>query len=188
MSQWTMPIKGKFKYGPLFGVKDSWHPNGHRGVDYNGFKGGTPYVAVNDGVIALNTWSNVLGNIVVLQVGKHFFGYCHMDKPSPLKVGTKVRSGDVIGSAGTTGSASSGVHLHLTLSLDKNGVIGGKVYDADGFIKKQIAAQVAAAKKAAAAPAVAPAAPAAAPAVAEATCEHCKQPLPKTVKGVAHAE
>lgn len=143
---WVMPIKAKYNYGPLFGVVDSWHPNGHRGTDYNGFKAGTAYVAVNDGVIALVKESAILGHVVVLQVGKHFFGYCHMQKPCALKVGTKVTSGQVIGYAGTTGSASSGVHLHLTLSLNVNGVFGGKVFDADGFLKKVIATQVARAK------------------------------------------
>ncbi len=131
----------KYKRGPVFGVVDSWHPNGHRGTDYNGFVAGTPLKAVNDGVIVINKFSAVLGNVVVLQVGKHFFGYCHLDKPSPLKVGAKVKSGDTIGGAGTTGSASSGVHLHLTLSLLKEGVFGGKVYDAHGFLEKVIAAQ-----------------------------------------------
>jgi murein DD-endopeptidase MepM/ murein hydrolase activator NlpD len=145
MSKWTMPLKKGYKYGPLFGVVDTWHPNGHRGTDYNGFAGGAPLLAVNDGVIVVNKFSAVLGNVVVLQVGKHFFGYCHLDKPSPLKVGAKVTSGQVIGGAGTTGSASSGVHLHLTLSLLKEGVFGGKVYDADAFLKKVIASQAKAA-------------------------------------------
>ena len=145
---WTMPLKGKYKYGPLFGVVDQWHPNGHRGVDYNGFGAGTPLLAVNDGVIVVNKWSDGLGNVVVLQVGKHFFGYCHMVEASPLKVGTKVKSGQQIGKAGTTGKFSSGVHLHLTLSLLKDGVFAGKVYDADGFLKKVIAVQTARAKAA----------------------------------------
>lgn len=140
---WQMPLRGKYNYGPLFGVVDNWHPNGHRGTDYNGFKAGTPYYAVNDGVIAVVKTSAILGNVVVLQVGKHFFGYCHMQKPCALKVGTKVTAGQVIGLAGTTGSASSGVHLHLTLSLSANGVFGGKVFDADAFLKKAIAAQTA---------------------------------------------
>lgn len=162
---WIMPIKGKFKYGPAFGVVDSWHPNGHRGTDYNGFKEGTPYLAVNDGVIALVKESAILGNVVVLQVGKHYFGYSHMQKPCHLKVGTKVKSGDVIGYAGTTGSASSGTHLHLTLSLLKEGVFSGKVYDADAFLKKVIASQNA--KKAAAAK----------PATTTKTCPTCKQEI-----------
>lgn len=173
---WTMPLKGKYNYGPLFGVVDNWHPNGHRGTDYNGFKGGTPLLAVNDGVIVVNKFSAVLGNVVVLQTGKQFWGYCHLDKPSPLKVGTKVVSGQTIGGAGTTGSASSGVHLHLTLSLLKDGVFGGKVYDADAFLKKAIAGQ-----KAAAAKAAQPAAPVA-PVVAETpaapkVCDACKQEI-----------
>lgn len=174
---WTMPLKGKYKYGPLFGVKDEWHPNGHRGVDYNGFKGGTPYYAVNDGVIVENKFSKVLGNVVVLQTGKQFWGYCHLDKPSPLKIGTKVVSGAQIGTAGTTGSASSGVHLHLTLSLLKDGVFGGKVYDADAFLKKAIEGQKAAAAKAAEAPA-APVAPVVAETpAAPKVCETCKQEI-----------
>lgn len=146
-----MPLKKGFKYGPLFGVVDTWHPNGHRGTDYNGFGSGEPLLAVNDGVIVVNKFSAVLGNVVVLQVGKHFFGYCHMVTASPLKVGAKVTSGQVIGKAGTTGSASSGVHLHFTLSLLKEGVFGGKVYDADAFLKKVLASQAAAAKAAKAA-------------------------------------
>lgn len=159
MAKWVMPL-AKFKYGPLFGVVDSWHPNGHRGTDYNGFKGGTKLFAVSDGTVALNKFSKVLGNIVVLKVPvvtkdgtkkNAFFGYCHMDKPSPHKVGTKLAAGDVIGTAGTTGSASSGVHLHFTLGFDANAVIGGKVYDADKFVKNQIK-KAKAAEAAAAAP------------------------------------
>jgi murein DD-endopeptidase MepM/ murein hydrolase activator NlpD len=135
LGKWQQPLD-KFKLGPAFGVVDSWHPNGHRGTDYNGFAGGTPLKAVNDGEIVLNRFSKILGNVTVLKVGKHYFGYCHMSKPSALKVGTKVKAGDVIGLAGTTGSASSGVHLHLTLSLLLEGVFGGKVYDAYAFIEK----------------------------------------------------
>ena len=151
MSKWVMPLKKGYKYGPLFGVVDTWHPNGHRGTDYNGFGSGEPLLAVNDAVVAVNKWSDGLGNVIVLQVGKHFFGYCHMVEASPLKVGTKVTSGQVIGKAGTTGKFSSGTHLHLTLSLLKDGVFAGKVYDADAFLKKVIASQAAAAKAAAAA-------------------------------------
>lgn len=172
MAKWVMPVKGAYKYGPLFGVVDSWHPNGHRGTDYNGFPAGTPLLAVSRGTVVMNQFSKVLGNILVLKVrttikgeAKYvYFGYCHMNKPSPLAIGTIVNAGDVVGTAGTTGSASSGVHLHFTLSFEQNGVIGGKVYDADKFVKQKIKEEAAAA----AAPAPAPAAPAApvAPAVA----------------------
>jgi murein DD-endopeptidase MepM/ murein hydrolase activator NlpD len=139
MAKWTHPVK-KVKLGSKFGVIDQWHTApGHRGTDYNGFGSGEPVFAVSDGKIALVKFSEVLGNVVVLQVGKLFFGYCHLEKPCALKVGTAVKAGQVIGHAGNTGSASFGVHLHFTLSKVKEGVFYGKVYDAYGFIQKKIA-------------------------------------------------
>jgi murein DD-endopeptidase MepM/ murein hydrolase activator NlpD len=158
---WRLPLDKGFKRGPAFGVVDSWHPNGHRGTDYNGVPAGAPCKAVGDGEIVLNQFSKVLGNIVVLKVGKWYFGYCHLVKPSPLKVGAKVKSGDTVGGVGTTGSASSGNHLHFTLSLEPNGVIGGKVFDAHTFIEKMMASE-----KKASAPAVATTA-------APASVKHC---------------
>jgi len=133
----------------------------HRGCDYNGFKAGTPLKAVGDGKVTLNKWSDVLGWVVEIQVGKWFFIYCHMDKQSPLKVGTAVKSGQSVGGAGTSGSASSGVHLHFTLSLTSGGGISGKVYDPHTFLVKMIAAE----KKAPA--------PAVATTVTPASVKHC---------------
>jgi murein DD-endopeptidase MepM/ murein hydrolase activator NlpD len=118
----------------------------HRGVDWNGMKKGAPLKAVNDGVISANYWSDILGWVVELKVkgtwkGKpkavHFM-YCHLDKQSPLKVGTKVKSGESVGAAGTSGSASSGIHLHFTLSLTSKGGAIGKVYDPVAYIKRRI--------------------------------------------------
>jgi murein DD-endopeptidase MepM/ murein hydrolase activator NlpD len=128
--------------GPKFGVKDFNHPNGHRGTDFNGFPSGEPLAAVcDDMTVVMNKWSDVLGNVLVLQVGNRFFGYCHMVKPSKLKVGDKVNSGETVGNAGTTGSASTGVHLHLTLSDNINGVFSGAVEDAYAFLVAKIAAE-----------------------------------------------
>lgn len=160
MSNWTQPVK-KVKLGSLFGVVDQWHKApGHRGTDYNGFGSGEPVLAVSDGKIVTVKFSEVLGNVIVLQVGKLFFGYCHLVKPCELKVGTNVKAGQVIGYAGTTGSASFGVHLHFTLSKLKDGVFYGKVYDAYTFIQKKIAdakkAEAVAKKTEAVAPAVTP--------------------------------
>ena len=152
----------------------------HRGVDYNGFKAGTPLPAVGDGEITLNKWTDVLGWVIELKVGKHYFMYCHMNKQSPLKVGTKVKSGDTVGGAGTTGSASSGVHLHFTLSTVSGGGISGKVYDAHAFLVKKIAEEKAAAKKKAVAKPVVQApvvTPNPAQAVAPKICETCKQEI-----------
>jgi murein DD-endopeptidase MepM/ murein hydrolase activator NlpD len=152
----------------------------HRGVDYNGFKAGTPLPAVGDGEITLNKWTDVLGWVIELKVGKHYFIYCHMNKQSPLKVGTKVKSGDSVGGAGTSGSASSGVHLHFTLSTTSGGGISGKVYDAHGFLVKKIAEEKAAAKKAPKATAVKKeqiVAQTPVQAVAPKICKTCKQEI-----------
>jgi murein DD-endopeptidase MepM/ murein hydrolase activator NlpD len=118
----------------------------HRGVDWNGFKKGTPLKAVADGVISQNYWSDILGWVVELKVkstfkGKPanmFFMYCHLDKQSPLKIKTVVKSGDSVGGAGTTGSASSGIHLHFAMSTTTKGGAMGKVYDPVAYIKRRI--------------------------------------------------
>lgn len=150
MSNWRLPFPDK-NLGDPFGA----HPPArkkmglgpHRGVDYNGFKKGTPLPAVANGSISANYWSDVLGWVVELKVratwkGKPayvYFMYCHLDKKSPLKVGDKVASGAAVGAAGTSGSASSGIHLHFTLSLTSKGGATGVVYDPVAYIKRRIA-------------------------------------------------
>jgi murein DD-endopeptidase MepM/ murein hydrolase activator NlpD len=139
---WRMPVD-KVQLGSKFGDKDQFHPNPHRGVDFNGLPEGTPVKAVADGMkVVLNKAlkdSPVLGNVVVLQVGSKFFGYCHLHEQSSLKVGTVVNAGDVVGHLGNTGSASAGAHLHFTLSDIVSGVFSGDVFDAYAFIKAAMA-------------------------------------------------
>lgn len=142
LRNWRYPVKVVHR-GPAFGVKDALHPNGHRGTDYNGFPAGEPLFAVCDGMtVVLNKGvkdSAVLGNVIVLQVGTRFFGYCHLKVKSPLAIGQVVNHGDIVGHAGNTGSASAGVHLHLTLSDSAEGVFSGNVEDADAFLTAKIA-------------------------------------------------
>ena len=151
MAKWLLPFPDKMLADP-FGA---WPParkkmglGPHRGVDWNGMKKGAALKAVHDGTISANYWSDVLGWVVELKVpvlwGKDkvkknaFFMYCHLDKQSPLKVGTKVAVGDSVGGAGTSGSASSGIHLHFTLSLTSKGGAIGKVYDAHSYLVRRI--------------------------------------------------
>lgn len=148
MGKWQYPIK-KFKRGTVFGLVDDWHPNGHRGTDLNGFKEGTPTVAVQDGKIVRKQWSDGLGNCVVLEVmgtwkgkpKKLYFGFAHGSKKAPVKIGDKVNAGDMILAAGTTGKYSSGTHCHYTLSLHPDGLFYGKVYDAHAYITRRIKEQ-----------------------------------------------
>ena len=141
MLKWIHPVKD-VHLGSRFGVIDKFHAApGHRGDDYNGFKKGENLLAVSNGRIVLNQWSDVLGNVVVLRVGLFYFGYCHMDKPSTRKVGELVTVGDVVGHAGSTGSASTGVHLHFSMGWTKNAVFYGKLRSGYDYIEKKIKAK-----------------------------------------------
>jgi murein DD-endopeptidase MepM/ murein hydrolase activator NlpD len=141
---WRHPLD-KFTITCVFGLKDTYHPNGHRGADYAGVPEGTPVKAVADGMtVVLNKAlkdSAVLGNVVVLQIGSRFFGYCHLKEQSPLKVGDKVNAGDVVGKLGNTGSASHGAHLHFTLGDTDQSVFAGNVFDAHAFLADKIVSE-----------------------------------------------
>jgi murein DD-endopeptidase MepM/ murein hydrolase activator NlpD len=52
-----------------------------------------------------------------------YIGYSHLQKPG-LAIGTKVLAGETIGLCGSSGSASSGPHLHLTVSREVKGIFG----------------------------------------------------------------
>jgi murein DD-endopeptidase MepM/ murein hydrolase activator NlpD len=89
---------------------------------------GTPIPALANGTIVLQQFSQVLGNVSVLRVmgndkKLYYIGYAHL-KAEGLEVGQKVKEGDTIGFVGNTGSASSGAHLHLTVSKEIKGVFG----------------------------------------------------------------
>jgi murein DD-endopeptidase MepM/ murein hydrolase activator NlpD len=118
-------ITGRFDTLSEFRRKNGMQP--HSGVDWARPEG-TPIPSIANGTIVLQQWSDVLGNVSVLRVmGKdkelYYVGFCHL-KAEGLKVGTKVKEGDSVGLVGNTGSASSGAHLHLTVSKELKGVFG----------------------------------------------------------------
>jgi murein DD-endopeptidase MepM/ murein hydrolase activator NlpD len=123
-------ITGRFGTLSEFRKKNNMQP--HSGVDWAKPEG-TPIPSIASGTIVLQQWSDVLGNVSVLRVmGKdkalYYVGFCHLAKPG-LEVGTKVKEGDVVGLIGggkkfPSGSASSGGHLHLTVSKELKGVFG----------------------------------------------------------------
>lgn len=123
-------ITGRFGTLSEFRKKNGMQP--HSGVDWARPEG-TPIPAIANGTIVLQQWSDVLGNVSVQRVmGKdgelYYIGYCHLAKPG-LEVGTKVKEGETVGLIGggkkfPSGSASSGGHLHLTVSKQLKGVFG----------------------------------------------------------------
>jgi murein DD-endopeptidase MepM/ murein hydrolase activator NlpD len=92
----------------------------HRGQDWSP-KEKSPIPAITAGTVFVNTWTDVLGHILIQSAGDGYFVlYAHLAEESPLKKGDKIKLGDVIGKVGggkntPSGSASTGAHLHLSI-------------------------------------------------------------------------
>ena len=191
-------ITGTFGSMSAYRRKHGLQP--HSGVDFapkGSNRGKTPIPAMGNGTIKLVQWSNVLGWVLVHTVWDAkkkkaaYVGYCHLSckthginckgghdasQALSLKINDKVKEGDTIGIMGNTGSATSGVHLHLTMSWKLKGVFGvtSDKFDAVEWVKSQ------------GTPAVKGATKKAAPAVAKTVkpevktvyaCPHCKKEL-----------
>jgi murein DD-endopeptidase MepM/ murein hydrolase activator NlpD len=120
----------------------------HSGVDFapkGSNRGKTPIPAIGNGTVRLIQFSQVLGWVLVHTIWDikkkkaAYVGYSHLSCKAhgvnckgghdaslalDLKVGQKVTEGQSIGIMGNTGSASSGVHLHLTMSWQEKGIFG----------------------------------------------------------------
>ncbi len=107
---YQFPVRGAHSYGDGVGAG-----RGHQGQDVMA-KCGTPLVAARGGVVYYNAYqAGGAGNYLVINTsgtrGKSQV-YMHLPKPSPLKVGTRVKTGQRIGAVGTTGR-STACHLHF---------------------------------------------------------------------------
>ena len=122
-------------YGTMSEFRRRNNMQPHSGTDW-AMKEGTPIPAIAKGTIKYVGSSKVLGHVIVQSaMGKDgkiwYIGYCHLQKAPTLKVGDKVDVGATIGLVGNTGSASSGPHLHATLSRQVKGVFGPTNVKAD---------------------------------------------------------
>jgi len=130
-------ITGHFGTRSAFRIRNGLGP--HRGTDWAD-RNKTPIPAVTDGTIALVQYSKILGWCIVqtawAEGRTYYVGYAHLAKKPTLKVGDKINMGEPIALLGNTGKASSGPHLHATLSTSKKGIFWGKVYDLYKFINK----------------------------------------------------
>lgn len=93
----------------------------HRGQDWSP-KELSPIKAITDGTVFVNTWTDVLGWIVIHSAKDGYWVlYAHLAEQSPLKKGDKVVGGKtVLGKVGggrktPSGTASTGAHLHLSI-------------------------------------------------------------------------
>ncbi|GHJ46048.1 hypothetical protein Cs7R123_33900 [Catellatospora sp. TT07R-123] len=88
----------------------------HKGVDL-ALTEGTPYSAVHDGTVILAGWNGGYGYCIIIDHGNGLKTvYGHSSKLL-VKVGDKVKAGQVIGLGGNTGH-SFGSHLHLEIHVN----------------------------------------------------------------------
>lgn len=113
------PVRGWLTSG--FGRRTSpftGNPDTHNGIDIAA-RHDTPVIAPAAGVVSYQGFDSGLGKMVKIA---HGYGmqslYGHMSK-SAVKVGQKIKRGDVIGYVGSTG-LSTGPHLHYEVNV--NGV------------------------------------------------------------------
>lgn len=87
----------------------------HRGVDYAA-PIGTPVRSIGDGKITLRRRDSINGRIIKIRHNSIYSSaYAHLNSfASGLRVGSKVRQGQIIGYVGKTGRAT-GPHLHLSM-------------------------------------------------------------------------
>ena len=88
----------------------------HSGVDIAADPG-KPVIATADGIVSFSGWSGGSGNLVALEHGFGYSTYYAHNKMLVVKVGQKVKRGDIIGYIGSTGN-STGPHVHYEVWRD----------------------------------------------------------------------
>lgn len=100
----------------------------HGGTDFRA-KVGTPIKASNDGVVVISKDRYYAGGSVVISHGEGIYTcYYHLSKLL-LKVGDKIKRGDIVGYSGKSGRVT-GPHLHFSV------MINGISVDSQDFIPK----------------------------------------------------
>jgi len=115
------PLQGGGRLASRFGwrIHPIFHTRKlHTGVDLAS-PTGTPIYAAGDGIVEHAGWENGYGNFTMIKhVNGYETGYGHQSKLL-VKVGDRVRQGQVIGLVGSTGN-STGSHLHFEIRINGN--------------------------------------------------------------------
>lgn len=88
----------------------------HKGIDI-GVEEGTKVYACEDGRVTTATTSDTAGNYIVIDHGNGYISKYMHNSELKVKVGEKVKKGDVIALSGNTG-VSTGAHLHFQIEYD----------------------------------------------------------------------
>ena len=98
-----------------YGVSSNIRSSNHTGLDIAS-PSGTPIKVVADGTVTQASYKGSYGNLVKVDHGNGLeTWYAHTSKMY-VKVGQKVKAGEVIAAVGSTGN-STGSHLHLEIRI-----------------------------------------------------------------------
>jgi murein DD-endopeptidase MepM/ murein hydrolase activator NlpD len=123
-----MPVGGDIS--SYYGKRQNPRTGGddfHTGIDIS-TNPGDPVRATADGIVSFSGWNGGSGNLVVLEHGHGFSTFYAHNRALAVKVGQKVKKGDVIGYVGSTGY-STGPHVHYEIWKE------GKPVDPIGYAK-----------------------------------------------------
>jgi murein DD-endopeptidase MepM/ murein hydrolase activator NlpD len=113
----VFPVAGAHTYGDVFGAPRSGG-RVHEGQDLPA-SCGTPLIAARGGRVQATGYSDALYGYYVLIDGlatRRDYFYAHMEAPSPLSEGERVRTGERTGNVGKTGNARNEFcQLHFEL-------------------------------------------------------------------------
>jgi hypothetical protein len=129
---YVFPVRAKHSYGDAIGAG-----RGHQGLDIMA-RCGTPLIAARGGTVYYNEYqAGGAGNYIVINLAgtrKESHVYMHLARPSPLKVGSRVKTGQKIGVVGTTGR-STACHLHFEHWSSPGWYQGGTFLDPTGPVR-----------------------------------------------------
>ena len=111
-----------YRLHPKTGARDF-----HSGMDIAADPG-LPVKATADGIVSYAGWSGGSGNLVALEHGFGFSTFFAHNRLVAVKVGQKVKRGDILGYVGSTGN-STGPHLHYEVWKE------GKALDPITFVE-----------------------------------------------------
>ncbi len=130
---YVFPLRAPHTYGDGIGAG-----RGHQGQDLLA-DCGSKLVAARAGTVYANDYqAGGAGNYLVINLkgaGGKSHVYMHMPKPSPLEEGAKVKTGQRIGSVGTTGR-STACHLHFEVWSGPGWYQGGTFADPAAPLKR----------------------------------------------------
>jgi peptidoglycan LD-endopeptidase LytH len=107
--------------GSFYGASRDGGKRSHEGVDIFAKKG-TPVIAPSDGYVSRVGTSKLGGKVVWMQDFKrgHSYYFAHLDSQA-VRVGAKVKQGDLLGTVGNTGNARfTPSHLHFGIYQSKS--------------------------------------------------------------------